>query len=312
MSDRFESYETTLRNCLTESKEALEAKGVTVPEETKLRNVPGLIDGIEVGHSGNAITINCKSDDFIGQTLTAKHTDGTTVTKTIDSLTVVIEIPKDGEWTVTNSLNSTQFVFNFDTVRDLELFKATLTIKFKGNKTFGELYGGRSGPSIDGCWAEYDVYKPNGSKLYNQVVKGIDGNMINKKEIYKSITVDENGVYKATLLPGGTSLASNFPAITKSVNVINTNQEYTITFTCTGVHQWSDPNVPEPPSIDDEKSDDSPMVSSVNYFGVNTTEMSNEQIEEILNTIDSMSEQGKSDSEIEQYISEMEKRYGQI
>ena len=138
MSDRFESYETTLRNCLSESKEALEAKGVSVPEETKLRNVPGLINGIEVGHSGNAITINCKDEAFLGQTLTAKHTDGTTVTKVIDSLTAVIEIPKDGEWTVTNSKTSEEFKFTVDLTRDLYVFQQAFlkfTFKYDGSSS---------------------------------------------------------------------------------------------------------------------------------------------------------------------------------
>ena len=297
MSDRFESYETTLRNCLTESKEALEAKGVTVPEETKLRNVPALIDGIEVGHAGNAITINCKSDDFLGQILTAKHTDGTTVTKVIDSLTAIIEIPKDGEWTVTNSITNEEIKFNFDTVRDLYSWsEAYLKLVFIAPQDFKQF----------GTAFSVTIKNPDSTVLENGFIPPfhLDQLTINGKEAYKIWTVKQKGEYQILFNYYDVNL-------TKRITINENKKTYEIRTNISESGTFSDPSNQEQPSIDgiDNKSDEN---IKIKFYAVDTTKMTDEQIEKIFSTIDSMIAEGKSEEEINSYIESKEAEYGQI
>ncbi len=299
MSDRFESYETTLRNCLTESKEALTAKGVEVPEETKLRNVPALIDGIEVGHSGNAITINCKDEAFLGQTLTARHTDGTTVTKVIDSLTAVIEIPKDGEWTVSNSLTKEQFKFTFDTVRDLyEFQQATLNIVCTSST---QHYNG---------YLTYNVKNPLDQVVFTHAFRESDWPNYSPGTYTGTHTITSRGEYSVEFVNNNAGRT----ICTKKINIIENNKTYQLDFYITNYEQVvSDPSLPEQPGFSGQETlTDSEILSNLTVYAVDATSMTEQQQEEIFTEINNMVEEAKSDEEINAYISSKEAEYGQI
>lgn len=96
MSDRFESYETILRNTLSESKTALTDKGVEVPEETKLRNVPALIGSIK---TGSQVELVITAPDYEGQTLTATKGEKK-ATGAVNSGVARIPVDEEGTWIV--------------------------------------------------------------------------------------------------------------------------------------------------------------------------------------------------------------------
>lgn len=305
MSDRFESYEQTLRNTLSESKEALTSKGVEVPEETKLRNVPGLIESIESKSGSQTITIHCMEPEFEGTEMTARHTDGTEVKVKVNNNYAIFDIPKDGTWTVSNTVTNETFTIVFDTNKELWYFKqATITVNcYKTGSSLNEW--GIDGP--DGCW-KLTIVNPNEATIFNQ-------RMTCKQMSYvmtQQVTTTVRGVHKVTLQNEYPSYSTS--PYTKNVEVKENNKDYSISFTC----HWqgyvvSDPDSPEQPGFDGQsQSPQSDLESEPIIYAVNTTDLTEGQINEIFETIDRMIEEGKSESEINSYIESMEAKYGTI
>lgn len=85
-----------LESDLTEIKTSLTNKKVSVPEDTKISNVPALIDSIT---SGSTVKLIISAADYEGQTLTATK-DSSKFTGTVKSGECTIEVDGEGTWKV--------------------------------------------------------------------------------------------------------------------------------------------------------------------------------------------------------------------
>lgn len=88
-----------LKTALDGDKQALTEKEVTVPEETKHSDIPGLIATVEVGGSGARIVVT--AEDYEGSTLTFTNGDET-VTGVVENGQCVVEVGTPGRWSVTS------------------------------------------------------------------------------------------------------------------------------------------------------------------------------------------------------------------
>lgn len=96
---------TKLTKALTDDKNALTEKKVTVPATTKHSDVAGLIAQVTTGSETPYVTITVKTaSKYEGATLTFKN--GEVITETVKNQTCSVTVTKTGTWTITNSVDS--------------------------------------------------------------------------------------------------------------------------------------------------------------------------------------------------------------
>lgn len=319
MSNRFDSYLTSLRNTLTQSKSALTNKGVSVSSSTKLSNVPTLIGQIKTGYSGvSTITITCNHSKFIGKTITAKHTSNTTVTKTVDSsLKAVLEISKDGAWTVTNSLTNEKLTFNINTqgsfiYDDNSYITIDVTLKSKIFSSFQDLLDRDESLGYGDVTLRpvifYKGNSPDGTAINTYEGKFTEFPNLNSTHTSKTFTVNGLGYYNVHF-----SRPTHGQAY-KTINITQVGQRETVYFTMYAVNKNTLDITPqndselEQPSVNGEN----PKTEVPIFFIIDSSNMSNEQVDEIYDQVNELVKQGKTDDEINEYIKSMEAKYGQI
>lgn len=96
MSKLLEQYSESFRTTLSESKTQLQSKEVEVPEETKLVNIPDLIEQID---NGSKVELVITASDYEGQELTATK-GGKSFKGTVTEGVCTIPVDEEGWWKV--------------------------------------------------------------------------------------------------------------------------------------------------------------------------------------------------------------------
>lgn len=97
-----EKFENTLISIRDSLISAVNEKGQSAEENTKIGNIPPYINAIEAGDTFRII-VTGDSDEFNGQTATATK-DSQQITKTFVDKQAILKVPEAGDWTITNSL----------------------------------------------------------------------------------------------------------------------------------------------------------------------------------------------------------------
>lgn len=126
MSKLLDNYSTILQETLTNTKLALEEKKVEVPSETKLENVPDLIDKID---NGSKVELVISAPDYEGQTLTATKGEKSIKGQVQDG-ECIIPVDEGGVWKVSAD-DGTSIEIEATMLVSGEL------IKFESNKIYG-------------------------------------------------------------------------------------------------------------------------------------------------------------------------------
>lgn len=255
----------------------------------KISNVAGYIDSIQSGVE-NPWTINVSVDDnagYTGGTITATQGE-LSVTGNIEDKKCSLPIPKSGTWAIKSSNEaSSRATVNIQDTYTISLncvCNATIIMKVTNNSNY----------RISGY-----VY----DSVLSQLKYGfIDKNVSNTI----SCSITKFGTYRTRIDNGLTG--NKGKSLDKLVGVFE-NKTYEVQFIVSNSSTISDPTSPDQPSIDGEPPNAQENESEPVFYAVNTTDMSNDQIEEIFNHIDEMIQQNKTQNEIEDYIASKEQEY---
>ena len=299
---RFDEVTQKLKQSQQDITTSLISKGCEIGggSVAKFSEVSAYIDSIKSGGGYYILVKTDSNSGYVGGTITATKGE-LSVTGNIENQQCKLEVPEVGVWNIksSNTASSITSVEVVDTFEGSLTCTANATIKVTvTNQALRDVMTG-----------SYTITGPNSNNIGSGNYS-IQSSLTGALPYENSFSAKAFGLYTLNINTSRSGNAHSPVNITKQLTVAE-NIEYTfniyVSWNSNGNTIW-DSNNQEQPSIDGESTTPQTEEQSIIY-AVNTTDMTESQIEEIFNHIDEMIKQNKTQSEIEDYIASKEQEY---
>ncbi len=291
---RFDEVTQKLKQSQQDITTSLISKGCEIGggSVAKFSEVSTYIDSIKSGGGYYILVKTDSNSGYVGGKITATKGE-LSVTGNIENQQCKLEVPEAGVWNIKSSNTASSIT----SVTVLDTFEGSLTCTCSA--TLKVSYSTDGGAMIDNY---YQLFNPDGSEKIKTTI-----NTQYPYEYNQTYSLSTFGRYRLYIHAQFWSKAHE---LNKYISVTD-NKEYSISFSINTSRNGyiHDPNNLDQPSIGDEPPVNQEVETKSSIYAVNTTDMTESQIDEIFNHIDEMIQQNKTQSEIEDYIASKEQEY---